>query len=178
MPFPVLETVRLRLQPFTNEDIDTLHRMWIEPSMRKYLWDDAIIPRETAIEVVQCSLNSFAEHGIGYWTIRFKGESGLIGFCGLRHFHEADTGNEEVEVMYSINHELCGQGLATEAAQAMLKYGFEQVGLKRVYAGADPPNEVSFHVMERIGMAFSHRAKIGELEAIYYKIHRHEFLQH
>lgn len=179
MQFPILETDRLRLQPFTNEDTDNLHRMWTEPWMRKYLWDDAIIPRETAVEVVQCSLNSFAEYGLGYWTISFKEELGIIGFCGLRHFHEAsDTGEREVEVMYGINREHCGKGLATEAARATLSYGFEQIGLERIYAGADPPNEVSFSVMERIGMVFSHHAKIGELEAIYYKIHRHEFLRH
>lgn len=175
MPFPNLETAQLSLRPFTIDDIDALHRMWVEPAMRKYLWDDAVIPHETAVEVVQASLNSFAEHGFGYWAISLKGELDLIGFCGLRHFHESDTGAEEVEVMYGIHHEHCGNGLATEAAQAMLNYGFERIGLERIYAGADPPNAVSFRVMERVGMTFSHRAKIGELDALYYKILRSDF---
>lgn len=175
MSFPVLETDRLKLRPFTNDDIDGLHQMWTEPAMRKYLWDDQVIPHETVVEVVQASLNSFAEHGFGYWTVSFKNQLGLIGFCGLRHFHESDAGDEQVEVMYGVNYEYCGKGLATEAAQAMLKYGFDQIGLERIYAGADPPNKVSFRVMERIGMTLSHHAKIGELDAIYYKIHRLDF---
>ena len=175
MSFPIIETARLRLQPFTKKDTDNLHQMWIDPAMRKYLWDDLIISHETSIEVVQASFDSFAEHGFGYWTISFKGQSNLIGFCGLRHFHQSETKGEEVEVMYGIRHEHCGKGLATEAAQAMLWFGFERVGLEQIYAGADPPNLVSFRVMERIGMTFSYHSNTGETEAVYYKIHRNQF---
>ncbi|MBL8189300.1 MAG: GNAT family N-acetyltransferase [Acidobacteria bacterium] len=175
MSFPIIETARLRLQPFTKEDTDNLHQMWIDPAMRKYLWDDLVIPYETAVEVVQASFDSFAQHGFGYWTITFKGQVDLIGFCGLRHFHQTETRGKEVEVMYGIRYEHCGNGLATEAAQAMLWFGFERVGLEQIYAGADPPNQRSFRVMERVGMAFSHHSNNGEAEAIYYKIHCHQF---
>ncbi len=175
MSFPIIETARLRLHPFTKEDTDDLHQMWIDASMRKYLWDDLIIPRETAVEVVQASFDNFAERGFGYWTISFKGQSDLIGFCGLRHFHQTETNSEEIEVMYGIGHEHCGNGLATEAAWAMLWFGFEKIGLERIYAGADPPNQASFRVMEHIGMTFSHRTKNDKTEAIYYKIHRDQF---
>lgn len=175
MSFPIIETARLKLQPFTKENTDDLHQMWIDASMRKYLWDDLVIPHETAVEVVQASFDGFAEHGFGYWTINFKGQTDLIGFCGLRHFHHTETGNEGVEVMYGIRHEHCGKGLASESAQAMLWFGFERIGLEQVYAGADPPNQASFRVMERIGMTFSHRTKNEQTEAIYYKIHCDQF---
>jgi len=175
MPFPMIETARLKLQPFTKEDTDDLHQMWIDPSMRKYLWDDLVIPHETAVEVVQASFDSFAEHGFGYWTITFKGKSDLIGFCGLRHFHQTEADKKEVEVMYGIRHEHCGKGLARESAQAMLWFGFERIGLEQIYAGADPPNQLSFRVMEHVGMMFSHHSKNDQAEAIYYKIHRHQF---
>lgn len=78
-------------------------------------------------------------------------------------------------MLYGFAPENWGKGLATEAAQEAIRYGFEQVGLERIYVGADPPNEASFRVMERIGMTFLRRTTVGELEAIYYILRRDEF---
>lgn len=47
------------LRPFIREDVDDLRRLWVDPAMRKYLWDDEVISRETAVEVVEASLESF-----------------------------------------------------------------------------------------------------------------------
>jgi ribosomal-protein-alanine N-acetyltransferase len=95
----------------------------------------------------------------------------LAGFCGLRLFGDPPT----VEVLYGLLPAYWGQGLATEAAMAMLRFGFEELGLERIYAGADPPNTASFCVMERLGMTFSKRIVAGGLEAIYYEISRTDF---
>lgn len=167
-----LETTRLQLRPFSLADVDDLHRLWTEHSVRKFLWDDQIISHDTTVEVIEACIKSFAEHGFGYWTISFKDQSEKIGFCGLRHFQETGASSTEVELMYGLAPEYWGNGLATEAAQEMLRYGFEQVGLERIYAGADPPNTASFRVMERIGMKFLRRTVVGELEAIYYVLER------
>lgn len=175
MSFPRIETARLSLQPFTRDDADSLHRMWTEPAVRKYLWDDVVIPHETAVEVVQSSLDSFAEHGFGYWTVCLKDTAEQIGFCGLRHFQEDGVDDQEVEILYGLDPKHWGNGYATEAANAVLRFGFEQLGLERIFAGADPPNQDSFRVIERLGMTFSRHTKVGGLEAIYYMIGRHEF---
>ena len=71
--------------------------------------------------------------------------------------------------------EYWGQGLATEAAQAWLRYGFEELGLAAIYAGADPPNEASLRVIERLGMKLPRRATVNGLEVIYYSLTRAEF---
>ena len=64
-----LDTERLRLRPFRLADLDALHRQWTEPGMRRYLWDDEIIPRETVEAVIQSSLDSFAAKGYGFWAL-------------------------------------------------------------------------------------------------------------
>ena len=81
------------MRPFATGDIDELYRLWIDPGVRKFLWDDQIIPRETAVAVVESSIDSFETHGFGIWTICFKDDPRLIGFCGLRHFTE-DVGEK------------------------------------------------------------------------------------
>lgn len=166
-----LETARLSMRPFTLSDIDDLHRLWIDPQVRKYLWDDEVISREVAEEVVRSSLASFERHGFGLWSVFFKGEEPLIGFCGFRHFYDPP----QVEILYTIAPRHWGAGLATEAARAMLRFGFEENRFERIYAGADPPNSASFRVMENCGMKFEKRTTINDKEAIYYVISLDDF---
>jgi [ribosomal protein S5]-alanine N-acetyltransferase len=164
------ETIRLALRPFTRSDIDDLHRLWVDPAMRKYLWDDEVISRETTAEVIEASLESFDQYGFGFWTISFRDDPTTIGFCGLRHFTDDQGNGPDVEILYGVTARHCNRGIAREAARAVLQFAFDQAGLERVYAGADPPNQASIRVMEKIGMAFARRAMIKGLEAIYYDI--------
>jgi len=59
-----------------------------------------------------------------------------------------------VEVAYLINKEYWGQGLGTEAAQGILDYGFEQLGLSRLICLIERENQASMRVAEKIGMTF------------------------
>jgi ribosomal-protein-alanine N-acetyltransferase len=166
-----IETARLRMRPYTMDDIDGLHRLWTTPEARKYLWDDIIISREQAASVVAESIELFGTHGFGQCAVFPKDHESLIGFCGFRLFGEPP----EVEILYGLVPQCWGHGLATEAARAMLRFGFEQCGWQRVYAGADPPNAASIRVMERCGMRFGKRVEINGLEAVYYEVTREAF---
>ncbi len=170
-----LETTRLRLRSVDLADADSLHQLWIEPAVRKYLWDDQIISRDTVVDVIDASEKSFAECGFGFWTLTGKEHSETLGFCGLRHFQEDGASNREVELLYGLSTKHWGKGLTTEAAQQVMRHGFEQVGLDTIYAGADPPNEASFRVMEKLGMKFLRLTTVSGLTAIYYILHRDQF---
>ena len=52
MSFSCLETERLTLRPFADADVDALHALWRLPEVRRFLWDDVVISRDTALEVV------------------------------------------------------------------------------------------------------------------------------
>jgi ribosomal-protein-alanine N-acetyltransferase len=166
-----IETARLRMRPGTVDDVDVLHRHWIDPEVRKYLWDDVVLTREQAAAVVSESVACFRTHGFGLWVVFLKGQESFIGFCGLRFFGDPP----EVELLYSIAPAYWSQGLATEAARAMIRCGFEEHTLERIYAGADPPNAASFRVMERVGMVLAKRIEIMGREAIYYVITRETY---
>ncbi|MBS1786774.1 MAG: GNAT family N-acetyltransferase [Acidobacteria bacterium] len=170
-----LQTSRLRLMPFQRSDVDDLHRMWTEPEVRKYLWDDLVIPRDTVVAIVENSLQSFAESGLGFWMLNLKGSFRIAGFAGLRHFRLPESNYQEVEVLYGLLPDYWGKGLATEAAEAILQYGFQQLRLERIYAGADPPNIASIKVMERLGMKFLCTVNLNGLPAIYYVMRKSQF---
>lgn len=157
----MLETQRLLLIPFDREHVPFLHRLWTDPDVRRFLWDDRIISMDEAAEVVEASLQ-----GHGMWVLRRKDSGEDVGFCGLREFDDPP----QVEILYALFPEHWHQGLATEASREVLRYAFDELGLEKVYAGADPPNETSFRVMERLGMTFDSRRVIHGLEAVYYVI--------
>jgi [ribosomal protein S5]-alanine N-acetyltransferase len=166
-----IETERLRLRPLTTNDLDDLHRLWTDADVRKYLWDDQVISKEQAEEVITSSIESFETNGFGFWAVLPKDEESLIGFCGFRFFGEA----QEIEILYAVAPANWGQGLASEAARAMMRCGFEDHGFDKIYAGADPPNAASFRVMEKIGMKFAKRPRINDVEAIYYVLSKKDF---
>lgn len=128
--------------------MDSLHALWTDPDVRRYLWDDLTIPRGRAEETVLAAIESAERSGIGMWCLEPREGGALLGFCGLRGVGEAD----EVEVLYALRREHWGRGLATEAARAAVDWALEVHGLPRVLAGADRPNAASFAVMERLGM--------------------------
>jgi ribosomal-protein-alanine N-acetyltransferase len=124
MSFPRIETSRLMMRPFAMDEVDDLHRLWTDPGVRKFLWDDQVIPRETAVAVVESSIESFVNHGFGFWAICFKNDPELIGFGGLRHFTEDGEEASEVEILYGVAPERWGKGIATEAAGAVAALRF------------------------------------------------------
>jgi ribosomal-protein-alanine N-acetyltransferase len=178
MNFSRIETTRLMMRPFAMDDVDELHRLWIDPSVRKFLWDDQVIPRETAVAVVESGIESFLHNSFGFWAISLKDDADLIGFGGLRHFTEDGAQESEVEILYGIAPEHWGKGIATEAAVAILRYGFEDLKLTQIYAGADPPNVASFRVIEKLGMKFARKTVINGVEAVYYVMSRHDYKIH
>jgi [ribosomal protein S5]-alanine N-acetyltransferase len=170
-----LETARLLMRPFALRDLDVLHSLWTDPEVRRYLWDDEIISRETAREVIEGSIENFEQRGFGFWILSLKNDPQPIGFGGLRQFKLEKSGADEIEILYGLAPKYWGQGLATEAAQAFLRYGFEELGLENIYAGADPPNKASFRVMQRLGMNEPRHTEVNGLAAIYYSMRRAEF---
>ena len=163
------------MRPFAMDDVDDLHRLWIDPGVRKFLWDDQIISRETAVAVVESSIESFVNRGFGFWAIHFKNDPEVIGFGGLRHFTEDGGVTREVEILYGVAPGYWGKGIATEAAGAVLRYGFEESELAYIYAGADPPNAASFRVIEKLGMKFARKIVVNGADVIYYAICRDDY---
>lgn len=135
--------------------------------MRKYLWDDEIIPRERAAAVLEATITDFAARGYGLWAVSTTTSDAFIGFCGFR---PSETG--EPELLYGLAPHWWGKGLATEAAHTVLAYGFQHLGLPRVVAATDVPNLASVRVLERIGMRFERRGRLNGLDTFFYSLTR------
>jgi RimJ/RimL family protein N-acetyltransferase len=143
-----LSTDRLKLWPCTPDDVDALWALWREPLVRRHLWDDREISRRDAEEVVRQFLQAARDRGLGLWMLEAPTGAQTVGFAALREI----TPGGEVELFYGLAPEFWGQGFATEASRALLRYGFDVLKLPRIWARADPPNVASMRVAERLGM--------------------------
>lgn len=166
-----VETERLRIRPYRADDLDDLHRMWTDPGVRRYLWDDEIIPLETARLAMQASIDSTDAHGYGHWAVCPRRADTLIGFCGFRAFDDGP----EIELLYGLLPAYWGKGLATEGSRAMLRWGFAQYPWPRVLALTDAPNLASIEVMKRLGMSFLERREHHGLDTVFYVMERERF---
>ncbi|MCW5893148.1 MAG: GNAT family N-acetyltransferase [bacterium] len=148
MMLPTLTSARLRLRQATTNDVDTLHALWIDPAVRRFLWDDVAIPRAHAAAAIAGWSAAAAACRLGLWVVERLGDAALVGFVALLPY----GGGPDAELLYGLAPAAWGQGLATEAAAVVLDWGLGPRGLARVVARADVPNTASLRVMARLGM--------------------------
>ena len=148
----ILETGRLLLRRQTIEDLDDLWALYCDPEITRYI-PDAPRSREEAGEELEWHKNGHPRRPeLGLWATIHKETVKFIGRCGLLPW--TIDGREEVEVAYTIARDYWGQGLGTEAALAILHYGFEQLNLSRLICRIDAENVASQKIAEKIGMSF------------------------
>ncbi|RYE08323.1 MAG: N-acetyltransferase [Hyphomicrobiales bacterium] len=148
--YPV-ETQRLLLRPFSRGDVDAVYSYRSRADVAEYLFDPPMTHEECA-EAVRQRIGQIAFSGEGdklLLAVERKEDQRLVGEVSLIWRSVADA---QAELGYILHPDAQGQGLATEAGRALLAFGFEVVGLHRIYARCDARNLASARVMRRLGM--------------------------
>jgi ribosomal-protein-alanine N-acetyltransferase len=169
----LLETPRLSLRPLGKDDQEALHRLCTQAEVCRYLFDERNPSRTETDAIVGDSQASFASRGFGLWGLRSRSAPDLIGFCGLAFLERLGA----VEILYALSADRCGAGLATEAARAVLRFGFERAALDRIVGEVDAPNQASARVLERLGMRCEAKVEHDGKPLVQYAISRDEFLR-
>ena len=146
----ILETDRLILRRQVPEDVEALWALYCDPEITRYI-PDAPRTYQEAQEELEWHRNGHPRNpDLGLWATIHKETGRFIGRCGLL-LCEIE-GQQEVEVAYTIARQFWRQGLATEAASAILRYGFDSLHLPRLISLIVPDNIASQRVAEKIGM--------------------------
>jgi [ribosomal protein S5]-alanine N-acetyltransferase len=156
---PTLRTARLLLTPLEQDDLAPLHAHWNDPQVGRWLWDGNPVPLEAVAELVATSTRTFETAGWGLWALRPAAATPLIGVCGLAPFDPVPGG---VELLYSLAPTHWSNGLATEAATAVLTHAFDTLALPEVHATTDDPNTASIRVLHRLGATPTTRVQLGD----------------
>jgi RimJ/RimL family protein N-acetyltransferase len=147
---PKLETERLVLRPLTALDAPTVSRL----AGRREIADTTIsIPHpyseQQALQWIAGNAGIFAQGKAVVFGIQLTSEGNLVGTIGLR---DIDPEHSQAELGFWIAVGHWGRGYATEAARAVLAFGFEMLELNRIYAHHIVRNPTSGRVLARIGM--------------------------
>jgi RimJ/RimL family protein N-acetyltransferase len=144
-----IETSRLRLRNFKKRDSDFIIKLWTSEVNTTYMGG----PR--SVELMEDNVKEYLQDPYAdqfdLWTVEDKLSLIPVGHCGL--IEKEVEGNNEIEVIYVISHEHQGKGYATEISKALVKYGLEEMKLKRIIALIKPENIGSAKVAVNIGMA-------------------------
>lgn len=175
---PTLPTARLLLRPFALADA---------PEVRRLAGDREVAattlriphpyPEGAAEEWIAAQKALFDDHKEINFAVVLRAGQALLGAIGLM----LRTDDSKAELGYWIGRPYWGQGFCTEAARAIVRYGFEDLGLNRIYAHHMAHNPASGRVMEKLGMTREgrlrqHVAKWGRFEdVVAYGILREEY---
>jgi ribosomal-protein-alanine N-acetyltransferase len=142
-----LETERLALRGFRDEDLDPLAAWLADPEVVRHL-PGPPRSREQSARTLGFFMEHQERHGFSAWAMEERDTGRVLGWCGLAEFEQ--TG--EVELLYCLGRGAWGRGLATEAARACVTCAREQVGLPRLIAAVVPENLASRAVLEKAGL--------------------------
>jgi RimJ/RimL family protein N-acetyltransferase len=176
--FPEIITKRLRLRRIRLEDV---------PSLLKHVNNEKIadqvlnIPfpyrEEDAIFRLNFIMQGFKNRERYVFAITLNDENELIGEIGLH----LDKANDGAQFGYWVAEPLWGKGIATEATAAILQFGFETLGLHKIYATHYPENKASAKVMMNNGMIKEaelkehYRIDNGYRSVIQYRLTKEEY---
>jgi [ribosomal protein S5]-alanine N-acetyltransferase len=157
----ILETNRLVLRRLALPDAADLYRIYSDPETMKFMGKAPDSIEEECDHIQAHIANHYEKYGVGLWATALKENNRLIGRCGL--MRKQIEGVEEVEIAYLLDREYWGKGLATEAAEAIIKHGHAKYGFKRIVAVIHPQNVASIHVAEKIGMEYERDVLYGDI---------------
>jgi RimJ/RimL family protein N-acetyltransferase len=166
----MLETDRIILRPMKKEDVEPIFAMRSDADVMRFIRAPAI-KRGEAENWINLVSSRWADEKIGFCSVIEKQSGKFLGWCGLWRLPETD----EIEVGYAIAKEFWRKGYAVEAAEALLKYGFEKLNLNKIVAVAFPENKASQRVMEKLGMSYDYTGEFYECDLVHYSITREEF---
>lgn len=153
----LLHTPRLVLRPAISSDVDALWRLWRDPEVRRFLWDDRAIEHGEAAQLVE-DLLALAPKGLGLWVIERVDGPESLAFAGCAALIPVSTAAEHepaiagmVEPLVALVPALWGRLYAAETLDALVSYAFETLALPALAGVTDIPNAASDRMLRRAG---------------------------
>lgn len=127
--------------------------LWSDSKVTKLIDARGQLTADQVKERLLKEISSSESHGVQYWPLILLSNNEFIGCCGLRPYKPG-------EKIYEMGIHLCsnhwGKGYATEAGEAVMKYAFGVLGAEVLFAGHNPKNDSSRHLLQKLGFRYTH----------------------
>ena len=174
-----IETDRLILRRHRTEDAEAMFKNWAtDEKVTKFLsWQPYKCVEDVKTKLSEW-VSSYSKADFYFCAIELKESGELVGDISVVNLDES---TECVELGYGIGSRWWGQGITAEAGRALIKFFFEEVGVKRVFAKHAAENPNSGKVMQKMGMKYegtlrqSGKCNYGIVDEVYYSILKDEY---
>ena len=153
-----LRTARLAFRCWTRDDLPLARELWADPDVTRFFggpFSDEQIRQRLEREIQRMN-----EHHFQYWPIHLLSGQDHVGCCGLRLYRPKDVVHE---LGFHLRPKFWGQGLAVEAARAVIDFAFGTLSAKGLSAGHHPENANSKKVLQKLGFHYTHDEYFPEL---------------
>jgi len=145
-----LETGRLRLRQFSEDDVDNLFGLNSDPEVMRYINGGKPTPREEIRDgIIPFHLGVYQRFdGFGTWAADARSSGDFLGW-----FHFRPVQGKGIDLGYRLRRAVWGNGYATEGSRALIRKGFTDLGVQRVFGHSMAVNTASRRVLEKSGLA-------------------------
>ena len=148
-----LTTARLGFSTWQESDLELAASLWGDPLVTKLICASGVFSGQDIKERLQKEIDNERLYHVQYWPI-FELQTGeLIGCCGLRPY---DLEKSIYEIGFHIRSKHWGKGYAFEAASAVIRYAFDSLKARNLFAGHNPNNAASKKLLGKLGFQYSH----------------------
>ena len=159
---------RLSFRLINDGDFPQIYRLQSDPVAMHFIRPVVTEPAPVLERMELWAKYAAANPGFGVLAIESLDRQQFIGYSVFRHLH-FEPGNE-VEIGYTISKEFTGKGLATEAAERLMKYGQDEFGLQNFVAYTNQLNLASNRILEKCGFAKVGEEVVNELDCFRWEI--------
>jgi RimJ/RimL family protein N-acetyltransferase len=150
MTAPTVETERLVLRAWQDDDLDAYARLCADPMVMEHLGTGATMDRDDAWRSMAMFTGHWVLRGFGTWAVEERATGTMIGRIGLHR----PAGWPGLEVGWALDPSVWGRGYATEGGRAALEFAWRDLDAARVISLIYPENTRSIAVAERLGEEF------------------------
>ncbi|UQI47015.1 GNAT family N-acetyltransferase [Streptomyces sp. HU2014] len=147
-----LRTPRLTLRRWREDDLGPMADIHADPEVMRWIADGSVLDREETAAAVARWEREWEERGVGLFAVEVRETGRLAGFAGLSVPEYLPEILPAVEIGWRLGRAHWGQGLATEAARAVLDFALRDRGLGRVVSVHQVGNDSSAKIMRKLGM--------------------------
>ena len=158
-----LQTDRLTLRMLRQADFAAYAEMCANPEVMRYIGDGQTLARPLAWRNLAMMVGHWSLRGYGLWAAEERSSWVLVGRIGFWN----PEGWPGFELGWMLRRASWGRGYATEGARALIRKGFAELGVQRVYATTYQDNLASRRVMEKAGLTLvrTYRMTLADLHA-------------
>ena len=165
------------MRNFEDSDVEGIFQLDSDPEVHIYLGKNPIKTIDQAKKIIDGIKNHYEKNGIGRLAILDKETNDFIGWSGLKYEQEVREDFDYYDLGYRLRKKYWGKGIATEASIESLKYGFDELNLQKIGAGADINNLASNRILQKVGFKLIDKFDFEDDPHNFYEITKSEWIE-